>query len=182
MTVSKINSQAIRVVLTHTEVLSCFGTYERLFLMNDSTKQVLTALLREIITENGDIYRNGRILARVRAQRDNGCEIVLSPLNAGETRDAKEYVASFPDSESLTQALLMLYSRHAVCTESSLYKCDCGYRLILSSCDEDIKPLLNEFCPAVSCSALEAEAVREYCLPITANGVIQKYGAAFKGI
>ncbi|MBR7133095.1 MAG: hypothetical protein IKD04_06130 [Clostridia bacterium] len=182
MTVSKINSEAIRVVLTHTEVLSCFGTYERLFLMNDGTKQVLTALLRDIISENRDIYQNRKILARVKAQRDNGCEIVLSALSVGEARMAKEYVASFPDSESLTQALLMLYSCRTLCTESSLYKCDCGYRLILSSCDEAVGLLLNEFCHAVSCSALEAEAVREYCKLIAENGVIQRYGAAFKGI
>ena len=49
MLVSEINPNKIKIVLTDTEVLCCFCSYEKLLSMSDSTKNLIKALLRDIV-------------------------------------------------------------------------------------------------------------------------------------
>lgn len=180
MTVSKLSRNRLKVTISNTEVLCCFGSYERLESMTDGIRSALSALLRDIISENRQILHEGRITARIKLKRNHGCEIILIPAAAKRYGDLKEYVFEFADSESLTCAILRLYrSRSTARLESSLYKMPDSYRLIVKSRKQDLSYILREYYSRECSFVYEAEYTYEHGKPLIVGNAVKRYGAAF---
>lgn len=177
MTVSKINRNRVKIVLTKTEVLCCFGTYEKLISMNKTTKAIIGALLREITAE---LYKaeNKNIFARIHINRNSGCIIILTARNI-ETLTV--YVLEFPNSECLIKAsLFMLTKSFFNKYNTQLYKMPCSYRIIIESFE---KPeyffTLKEFYCKTLIGNQHKEYTKEYGTPIATKNAVFKIAKAF---
>lgn len=177
MTVSDIQGNKIKISLTDVEVLSCFGSYERLFSMTKAIKSAVQSLLEDIIAQKG--YADcEKMLVEIKAKKNCGCIITVSLLS-GNTQ--KSYIFEFADSESLTRAVVILYKdRRTRRLESRLYKMPQGFRLIIFS--REYKPvffLLNEFCRRQNSCPIELAYTEEYGKPLISENAIEIYGSAF---
>lgn len=181
MTVLHIDRNRIKVILTDTEVISCFGAYERLCTMSGSIKSALNALLRDIITDYRRTCNKCKIVANIRAKKNCGCEITLSAVGTRHSQEEKEYIYDFADTEDLTRAILQLYRQRGMRSiKSSLYKMPRGFRLLIKSGkSRDSFFVLNEFCLKSSCSHTEAEYTREHGKPLITETAVKKYGSVF---
>ena len=180
MTVLKLSHNRLKIIISNTEVLCCFGSYESLGKMTDSIKSALSALLSDIIAENRAVFKNGRITAKIRLIKNYGCEIILIPdLQRGRSSE-KEYIFEFADSESLILAVLLLYrNRATVGLQSSLYKMPDGYRLIIRRAKSNLSIVLKEFYSRECSFEYEAEYTYEHGKPLIVGNAVKKFGAAF---
>lgn len=181
MTVSQISENQIKVILTNTEVLGCFGAYERLYTMSDSIKSALNALVREIIADYGFIHKNCKVLARIKARKHIGCEITLSAVKRRSQQYETPLTFEFGGCEELTQGILRLYSiRENRRLKSSLYRLNDNFRLIIIA-NKTLEHffMMNEFCRRISDCEAVAEYTKEYGKLIIENNAIEKYGSAF---
>lgn len=179
MTVTQINENQLKITLSNTEVLGCFGEYEKLNRMSDSIKASLSALLREILTDYGFTRKHCRLIAKLKIQKPIGCEITVSALQKGHFTNTK-MLFEFDNLEELTIGILHLYKSNNHMPQSSLYKFDNRYRLIIKS-RENSKAFftINEFCQTKSVSPITIAYTEEYGTPLIENNAIEIYGKAF---
>ncbi len=181
MTVSVVSAKKIKVTLTHTEVIACFGEYESLINLTPKTKICLILLLNDIISKHLPFLKANEISAKISLIKNRGCIITLSaPLYKTECTEA-ECLFEFSNSDALTNGITELYknkSNHKFL--SQLYETDKGYCLIVRCKNPTEKLfLLHEFCPKISEDARDIEYVREYGKPLILNSAIKRYGKAF---
>lgn len=181
MTVSKFESSKIKIILTDTEVLCCFGSYENLSTMNIKIKNSLNAIVRDIVKENFDFFKGKLTKIRVKLLKDEGCEILIYPITADEADEDREYVFEFSSSENLTQAILYLYKNCMdIEYKSALYNFNDFYRLIIKCKNGKAHFLgLNEFYRFESDDILALARTREYGKQLIPNNAIQVYAKAF---
>lgn len=180
MTVYEIGKTMLKITLTDTEVISCFGAYEKLYTMSYGIQLAINLLLRDIISEHKNFFENSKITAGIKAVKNCGCEITLYCRKSLRNSPKKEYIFCFDDSESLTQAILTLLNRNNTRNlESSLYKMPDCYCLIITSRDANNIFIINEFCNKKSNPKFYAEYVKEYGKPLIINNAINRYGVAF---
>lgn len=181
MTVSLITKNKLKIALTHTEVLACFGEYEQLFSMTPRVKTALNLLLSDIIASKRVFSDNCKISAKLEVKRNFGCEITLTALSSQRKAPEKECIFEFSDSEALTHGITELYKNKSnLRFKSHLYKTESGYRLI-ASCKNPKESLflLNEFCFKISDNLKDIEYTKEYGKPLILNCAIEKYGRIF---
>ncbi len=181
MTVFETGENQLRIKLSNTEVIACFGSYEKLRQMSRTIKTALNALLQDIINDYPALRGKSKIKASMTLTKNSGCEITLSAAGPKRHIGLQEYLFEFPNSESLTEAILMLYrqrlTRHL---KSSLYKMPACWRLLIESKVERLVHLrLKEFCRYDSGALYEIEHTREHGKPLIINNAIEKYGASF---
>lgn len=86
----------------------------------------------------------------------------------------------FPDSESLTRAVLILMkSLKSSGEKSALYALNGRYILILENIPPCIINTVNEFYCYKTDNQIKIESIKEYALSIIENNAITRYGAAF---
>ncbi len=180
MTVSKLSRNRLKITISNTEVLCCFGSYERLESMTDSIRSALSALLRDIIIENRQILSQGRITAKIKLKKNCGCEIILVAIPPKRQMAIKEYIFEFSDSESLIGAVLQLYTGHSTARlESSLYKMPDSYRLMIKSRKQDLSNILREYYSRECSFVYESEYTREHGKALIVGNAVKRFGAAF---
>ena len=182
MTVSIIAKNKLRILLTHTEVIACFGEYEKLFGMTSGVKTALNFLINDIISQKRIFGENSKISAKLTVRRNFGCEIILTELLPKIT-DTEESgcLFEFEDSDALTRGIAELYKNKSnFGFKSHLYKTESGYRLLVS-CKKPKERLflLNEFCFKISENLRDIEYTKEYGKPLILNCAIEKYGEIF---
>ncbi len=181
MTVSVVSDKKIKILLTHTEVMACFGEYERLLTLTPKTKISLTLLLNDIISKNPSFSKAVKISAKIKLIKNNGCIITLISLPPENEPHRSECLFEFHSGDALTDAITALYknenNRQVL---SHLYKTDNSYNLIISCKNPKEKFfLLQEFCPKISEDIWDIEYVREYGKPLILNSAIKSYGKVF---
>ncbi len=181
MTVSVLAQNKIKIILTHTEVISCFGEYSKLCSLTPLVKTSLTMLFSDIIASSNVFPENCKISAKIKVKESVGCEITLTAFSPGRKAVAEEWVFLFPDSESLTKALIELYkAKSNLRFQSHLYKNDSSYCLFLRCKNAKERFFwLNEFCFGKTNDAITAAHIKEYGKPLILNCAIEKYGKAF---
>lgn len=181
MTVSIVAQNKIKITLTHTEVITCFGEYEKLCSLSPKVKASLNMLLSDIITTNSLFHKSCKISAKIKVRKSFGCEIILTALLPKRTSPEKECIFEFSDSEALTAGIFELYkNKSTLRLRSHLYKTDNSYQLMVScSNPKERLFLLHEFCFKISDSFLDIEYTKEYGKPLILNCAIEKYGKAF---
>lgn len=183
MTVSVIAQNKIKISLTHTEVIACFGEYEKLLSLSPKVKNSLNMLLNDILSTHSLFYGNCKISAKIRLIKSYGCEIILTALLPKRKTPNKECVFEFSDTSALTGGITELYKNKTnLRFLSHLYETDSGYRLIIN-CKNPKENLffLHEFCFKISDSPQDIEYTKEYGKPLILNCAIERYGKAFLG-
>ena len=92
----------------------------------------------------------------------------------------QKYAFYFPDSESLTKAVLFLIKipKTEIC-KSSLYSLKNKYVLITDDLCSSLIDALNEFCFKKTNNVITIEHIKEYGKPLITNNAIIRYGVAF---
>ena len=177
MLVSEINPNKIKIVLTDTEVLCCFCSYEKLLSMSDSTKNLIKALLRDIVREHS--FTNcEKLTVQIRAGKNSGCVIILTGNE--QRKKINLYTAEFTDSESLIKAAFYLKSNRKYLKRSRLYSINNAYRLLLESEKEkDYFLSLHEFCERLYTEKIQFEYTKEYGTPIIKEKAVSKIAEHF---
>lgn len=182
MTVSNIEGDKIKIVLSDVEVINYFGTYDELYSMTGSIKSAFRILLQKVLSSRG-ISFDEEMLVKIRAKKYSGCVIIISPLKNNNKKTPKEYLYSFKNAEELTKGIEFLYNINPN-IKSSLYKTENDYRLILFS--KNYKPYfltLNEFSINYSESPYEIAATTEHGKLLISKNAVKTYGNYFfKGI
>ena len=178
MTVSEISRNKVKIVLTKTEVLCCFGTYEKLINMTQTTKAIICALLREIVQEHYSAEKHDSIYAEIHARRNSECVIILTVKNS---KMPTHYIFEFPNSECLIKAALFMQNKNNFNKHNSqLYKMPCSYRIIIESFE---KPeyffTLKEFYCKTLIGSSHKEYTKEYGTPIATENAVFKIAKAF---
>lgn len=181
MTVSVVSPQKIKIFLTHTEVIACFGEYERLLDLVPKAKICLTLLINDIIEGNRSFSKADKISAKIKLIKQKGCIITLTASLHHRKCDTSECLFEFSGADDLTNALTALYKMGTNRKISShLYKTENKYQLIANCINPKEKLfLLHEFCSKISDSVWDIETVREYGKPLILNSAIKSYGRAF---
>lgn len=181
MTVSVITQNKIRILLTHTEVITCFGEYSTLYSLGPKVKSSLNLLLNDIITTHSLFNKNCKISAKIKVKENFGCEILLVALLPKRKTPDNECVFEFSDSEALTAGITELYKNvRNFRFLSHLYKTEKGYSLIVN-CQNPKEQLfvLHEFCFEINDSQNAVEYTKEYGKPLILNCAIERYGKFF---
>lgn len=181
MTVSKVAQNKIKIFLTHTEVITCFGEYEKLLGLSPKVKTSLNLLLSDILSKHPLFNGNKKISAKIKLCKDFGCEIILTALLPKRKIPNSECVFVFQDSDALTSGIWELYknkTNHRYL--SHLYKTDNGYSLIINSQNpKEHLFFLNEFCFKIESNSEYIAYTKEYGKPLILNCAIEKYGKIF---
>jgi len=176
MTVCKVNETKIKIRLTDTEVITCFGNYEKLFCATASTKLTINALLCDLIPHYNHLANSSKIVAKITAQKHLGCEITVYAYFHNDT--AKEHILNFKNSEDLTRAILCIYRSKPYCKmKSSLYSLAGKFILIIEN--RSLLPQAKELAERVCTSHIYAEYVREYGKLLIDDNAVSVYGKAF---
>ena len=77
MTVSVVSPQKIKISLTHTEFIACFGEYEKLLNLTSKAKILLKILINDIISDNPSFSAADKISAKIQLIKTGA---VLLPL------------------------------------------------------------------------------------------------------
>lgn len=181
MTVYKIGCDKIKITLTHSEVLSYFGDYEKIACPTADTKLAMKLLLKESMAETG-FEADGRLLVEVKARERTGCiiEITAAGMRTAGSRNIKYrgLMLEFSDSESMLSGVTCLY-RHFRRLKSSLYKMPKTYRLIVNSRTDRDFFFMNEFCLHQSDSPFETAYTEEHGRLLIKDTAVEKIGSAF---
>lgn len=181
MTVSVLAQNKIKILLTHTEVITCFGKYDTLYSLTPKVKTSLNMLLSDIITTHSLFNRNCKISAKIKVRKNLGCEILLVALLPKRKTPDNECIFEFSDTEALTAGITELYkNKRNLRFLSHLYKTEQGYSLIVNCKNPKERLfLLNEFCFKISDSKNAVEYTKEYGKPLILNCAIERYGEFF---
>ena len=179
MHVSKLEGNKIKITLSHTEVICCFGAYDNLLSMSKKTKTTIKILLSDIIEEYYGFLNNEKISADIKADLHNGCVIILSRCTGQIKKN--EYVVCFENSENLIDGTLILYRMlRKKAYASSLYTLNKKYYLLLSF-DIDKRRImpLRKFTYYITKDSVKTEYIREYGKIITRRNAVKKLSSAF---
>lgn len=107
--------------------------------------------------------------------------IIVYKLNNNLIKIAKkEYAFFFPNSESLTRAVLFIMNKTPkTALQSALYFYNGNYILILKALNNRIISAINEFCFHKTQNEIKIELIEEHGKPIITNNAIKRYGVAF---
>ena len=173
MTVFDMNPNQIRISLTHTEVIACFGSYKSLMNLNDRIKDRISALVYNVIKHHIKTQQNCKIKGTIYAKKNNGCKINIYFVSE-QTHIPTIY--SFKNSENLICAANMLFkSKYTL--RSDLYKMSDSYRLIIDNYNNPLN--LSEFYCKVYNSPIMLAHTKEYGKPLILNNAIYRLGKAF---
>lgn len=180
MHISKLDNKKVKITLTNTEVLCCFSSYEKLMKMDESTKIIIKALLREI-TESRFENKWTDISVNIRAKVNQGCIMIITPTK--EINSDKTYILEFLKSENLIKSALFLARQNNIkIGENSLYKMDNSYRLITESEQpQNDFYIMNEFCDKIYSDKINQQFTYEYGKPLIENNAIKTIYNAFIG-
>lgn len=181
MTVSLISAQKIKIALTHTEVMACFGDYEKLLSLTPKTKLCITFLINNIISKNPSFLKAEKINAKIKITKNKGCQIVLAVIPTHKENLYTECLFEFYSTNAMTDAMTALYNNkinHKI--TSYLYKIENRYCLIVNYENPREKLfLLHEFCSKISEDKRDIEYVKEHGTPLILNSAIKNCGKAF---
>ncbi len=176
MTVLKAFSGQIKIILTDDEVLSLFGTYERLCSMTQEIKSTLNSVIKEIIKENLPHFGNKRLKAKLSAVIDCGCTVILTAAEPQNTLN----VFLFEGGDILLRAINCLQRQSDITEDkSSLYFFENKYALIIESPKDHAEFLvLKEFALPLKEDSLSGEVIKEYGRPLAIDNAIEIYSRA----
>lgn len=179
MQIYEVSSNKIKIALTHTEVLCCFGAYDKLFIMSAKTKNIFKALINSIIEERYDYLIGEKISAEIKGIENSGCIITLEYSNTNNY--IKEYSISFSNSENMINSSLNLHRlMKKKIYSSSLYKTDNLYHLIFKADISKKTALkLNEIYENINCDSILNEYIKEYGRLVTKRNALSKIASAF---
>lgn len=176
MTVLEIGENKLIINLTHTEVLCCFASYERLHSLSGNVKAAVSTLI-EGVAESHRILKGGKITAQIRVLENNGCEITVTRKKPARKSEEKIYIMDFNSNEALTGAIILLYSRSfSKRLRSSLCKIPEGYRLFVSAKNRKLLSGTDEF---YSHLAVATDTVNYSGKILIEEKAIEKYGKIF---
>lgn len=176
MTVLEISESKLIISLTHTEVLCCFDSYERLSSMTGCVKAAVSSLI-EGVTDSHRFLKGGRITAHIKVIKNKGCEITVTGKKPVRKNEGKIYIMDFASNEALTGAVILLYSRSfSKKLESSIYKIPEGYRLLIRAKNRNLLSGTDEFYNRLQISDGEITTVGK---PLILEKAIEKYGKVF---
>jgi len=184
MTVSKISKNKIKIALSDSEVLSYFGSYEKIASMSKGIRLTISSLLQDSLRDYGFTSGDDKFLIELNAQENSGCEILITIITKKELvkRTSSEiYMLEFSDTESMTGGVMYLYrNRKYKHIPSSLYKMTNTYRLIVTIAGKKDFPFaINEFCLRQSDSPFETAYTEEYGKVLIPENAVEKFGDAF---
>ena len=176
MQISEMSGNKVKITLTDTEVIYCFGAYEQLFSMSAKTKYIIKALLSNIIEEYYGFLRSEKISAEIRGAHNIGCTIILSC-----EKKPNEYILTFENSEQLIKCSIELYQlfKNKRYT-SSLYTENNKYYLLINifsnknmlfSCRKSVYDICSDY--------IKSEFIKEYGTVITRKNALYKLFSAF---
>ena len=183
MTVEKLTPNKLKISLTGHEVEFFFGGYDDIDYADPKTRIALNVLFHEVIPDRNFLLNCVKMLVDIKTAPD-GCEIVLTRVvlkNSKRHRGEGLYLFEFPDSESMTRAVIFLYSdRKTRRKKSALYKMPDSYRLLIAAADFSVPAKqMNEYCSRQSKSYLEAAYTKEYGRLLAAGNAVQTLGSVF---
>ncbi len=173
MTVYNISPNQIRISLTHTEVIACFGSYKNLAKMNDNIKNCLSALVYNVVKNHVKTQQNSKIKGTVYAKKNSGCKIKIC---FADEQIHTPTIYCFKNSEDLICAANILFKSKYI-IKSDLYKMSDSYRLILDHYANLLN--LNEFECKTFNSPIMLAHTKEYGKPLILNNAIYRLGKAF---
>lgn len=92
----------------------------------------------------------------------------------------KKIAFVFPESESLTKAILCIMNSSKIGLEkSSLYTLKGKYILIIEGAIKGDTRVINEFCCYKTDNAVKIELIKEYGVQLIKSNAIKRYGVAF---
>ena len=180
MTVLELGTNKLLISLTHTEVLCCFYSYERLNSLSNSVKTAINLLILGIADESR-LKKGLPLSAKIKIMNNNGCKITVTQKEPISKRVYRTYALDFACNEDLTQTIIMLYRRNfAKRLFSSIYKTETGYRLIIKTKNPSALYGTDEFYQKLT--VLNDEYTESGKLLLYGNAIF-KYGKIFsKGI
>ena len=184
MTVFKISKNRIKIALSDSEVLSYFGSYEKITEKSKTMRNTINNLLLQSLADYTEENSRNKFIVEVIAQKNTGCEITVTVINKSSTSSRSSitsYMLEFCNTESMTQAIIHLYkNRRYKHLNSSLYKMPTSYRLILTVPDRINFPLtVSEFYIRKTDSPFEIAYTEEYGQLLIKNNAISHLGCVF---
>lgn len=180
MRISEVDDNRVKIILSDTEVLCCFTSYDKLLKMDNTTKIIIKALLREI-TENRFKNKWKDISVNIRAKLNQGC-IIFVTQNKDENNE-KICVLEFNNSENLIKTAIFLNNQNEfIITQNSLFLIQDNYRIIFEY--QEIKNnifVLNEFCDKIYQDKINQQYTYEYGKLLIKDNAIMKISNVFKG-
>lgn len=182
MMVSSLGPNKIMISLTDEEVVMFFGGYDEINCESPKTRLALNVLLHEAIADKSFLRSCSKLLIDIKPA-NGGCEIILTRTEHGGTRHSAPqiYLFEFPDSESMTRAIIFLYrTRRTRKLNSYLYKMPDGFRLLVRAANFSKEARrLNEYCTRQSKSPYEVAYSEEHGRLIAAKNAVEILGRAF---
>ena len=171
MTVLQLEKDKYKIILTHTEVILCFGSYERLKAMGINVRAAIKTLVSDIIFEKGEIPI--RAAVTVASKEALGAHIFLTL----KRRILEKTVVHFDNSNALADAMIILYKK-GIRADCSLYKMEKGYRIVLIE-PVDSLYVINEFSIFIKTSEILAEKTSEYGQLLIKDNAIERFATPF---
>ncbi len=180
MTVYEIDKNKIKISLTDTEVLCCFGTYEKLLKADKKIKPAIEALVRDIVAQYSEFFGGKKLIAKISVHKTKGCDITIYTPKHYRVLAKKEYTLVFSNFENLVRAASLLYRKDALrYSASSLYKLKNDFHLLIKASNQNAIFPVNEFWSSFSASHIRAEFTKEYATPILLDNAILQLGKYF---
>ena len=178
MTVTDLEKGKIKITLTDKEIIAIFGTYQRLYTMNEAVKPTFERILEKVLLSRG-LSLKEELLIQIKAKQNMGCVILIS--KTAENNRKKEYVFIFENSHTLTDGMLFLFRNKTTRTlQSKLYKTNSDYRLIIYSKSENPYFLtLKEYCKQSLNSPFQSEYTKEHGKLLINKNAISTFGKYF---
>ena len=161
MTVYKIDSTHVKIILTELEVNLGFGGIEKLLLMRKKTKEKLKSLIFNTVNLP---EKNIKINGKIAILKDKGCVLRVQFLSKKDF-----FIYCFENSESLINTVVSVFKEYKH-QKSDLYLLDNGYRLITYKKLPELEPLQRQ---------IDFEYTNEYGKPLIKNNAIYQFGKAF---
>lgn len=176
MQISEISGNRVKISLTDTEVICCFGAYESLFDMTPKTKLAIKTLLNEVIEKHYGTGEYEKISAVIRGGQNIGCTIIISC-----EKSVQEYILTFNNSENLIKSAKDLHrflknKQHT----SSLYRENNKYYLLIRTVSKRIPyTILQKYTYDILYDSISYEHIREYATLVSGHKAIEKLAVAF---
>lgn len=174
MTVYNTNIDEIKIILTHTEVIACFGSYEKLTLMGDNIKSSLSLLVSEVTKSRIKNIKDYEIKGQIVARKNYGCRIILKLTKITEHIPTHD-IYSFKNSENLIAAIKTVFLNTDA--KSDLYLMPDGYRLIINDCNNLMPPFESGI--ETTNSPIALAFTKEYGKPLILKNALFKLKKAF---
>lgn len=177
MTVTDLEKGKIKITLNDKEIIAIFGTYQRLYAMNETVKPTFERILEKVLLSRG-LSLKEELLIQIKAKQNVGCVILISALT--ESKHKKEYIFIFENSKTLTDGMLFLFRNKVTRNlQSKLYKTDNDYRLIIySKSDSPYFLTLKEYCKSPN-SLFANEYTKEHGKVLIEKNAISTFGKYF---